>query len=378
MNEKIRILHCLQTIGSGGVERRRLSLAKLLNQEYFELKIVCTAVDGNFYKEFEKYGVEVFPVGVLSNPFQLAIHKNVRKIIRDFQPHIIHGAVFEGVTIAAINGFFNKVPIIILEETSDPITRSWKANFLMHLFGLIADRAVGVSPASVQYLKEKAKIPKEKVCLINNGVSLPRTVSRQEVINIKKKLSLEPDEIVIGSVGRMMSDEHKRFSDLIKAFKKIQLQGLKTKLILVGDGPAFDNYRKLSTSLKISDSVLFIGYSDDVSLYYNIFDIFALVSAHEAFGLVLAEAMLHKLPIVATGVGGMKYIVKDKKTGFLVERFDIDAIADKLKILIQDGSLRKEYGEAGYRRALQNYTEEMYVKNVEKLYLNLIQKKKLI
>jgi glycosyltransferase involved in cell wall biosynthesis len=102
-----------------------------------------------------------------------------------------------------------------------------------------------------------------------------------------------------------------------------------------------------------------------------------LVSAYEAFGLVLAEAMLHKVPVIATKVGGMQYIVDNDKTGFLVEKYDIDAIENKLELLCLDDNLRKEMGENGFKKALIHYTEERYVKDIENLYLGLIEQKKI-
>jgi glycosyltransferase involved in cell wall biosynthesis len=146
---------------------------------------------------------------------------------------------------------------------------------------------------------------------------------------------------------------------------------------LVGDGPEKENYEKLAIKLGISDRVVFTGYQNQIGTYYSIFDIFCLVSAHEAFGLVLVEAMLHKLPVLATNVGGMHYIVEDNKTGFLVEKFDVEAISNKLTILCDDVDVRTQFGENGYYKAIQNYTEERYVKNVEDLYIELIKKEKI-
>ena len=141
----IRVLHIQQTIGSGGVERRRLSLAKYLDKDKFQLKIACTDFIGDFHQKFEDENVELLPVGVLRHPFDLKIHRRIQKIIDEYKPHILHGAVFEGVTMAAFNGFLKRVPIVIIEETSDPEnTRSWKANVLMMLFARLSDKAIGV------------------------------------------------------------------------------------------------------------------------------------------------------------------------------------------------------------------------------------------
>ena len=373
----IRVLNIIDTMSSGGVERRRLSLAKLLDKTKFELKIICTNAVGDFPIEFKKHNVEIFAIGDLRSFLDFKQHKKVQKIIGEFKPHIIHGAVFEGVTMAAINGFYKRVPIIILEETSDPQNRRWKGNLLMKLLCFTAHKVIGVSPAATYYLENKINLPKDKVVLINNGVVIPNIDDSETIKRSKEKHHILDDEIVIGSVGRMNSDAHKRFSDLIEAFSIVAKKNTKVKLVVVGDGPEKENYEKLAVTLGISDRVVFTGYQNQIGMYYSIFDIFCLVSAYEAFGLVLVEAMLHKLPVIATNVGGMQFIVDDHKTGYLVEKFDVDAISNKLTILCDDVGTRIQFGENGYRKAIQNYTEERYVKNVENLYIELIKKEKI-
>jgi glycosyltransferase involved in cell wall biosynthesis len=370
----IRVLNIIDTMGSGGVERRRLSLAKLLDKSKFELKIICTNTVGSFPDEFKKYNVEIIQIGDLKSFLDVKQHKKVIKIINEFKPHIIHGAVFEGVTMAAINGTYKRVPIIILEETSDPQNRSWKGNLLMKLLCLTAHKVIGVSPAATNYLENKINLPKDKVVLINNGVVIPTIANEESKKRIKEKHQLFTDEIVIGSVGRMNSDAHKRFSDLINAFSILAQKNNKVKLVLVGNGPEQSNYKNLVAKLGIQDRVVFAGYQNEIEEYYAVFDIFCLVSAFEAFGLVLAEAMLHKLPVVATNVGGIRYIVDDNETGFLVEKFDVGSINQKLDILCNNSDIRKQFGENGYIKALKCYTEERYVKNIQDLYIELIKK----
>ena len=373
----IRILHIQETMGSGGVERLRLSLSKLLDKDKYELKIICTHTGGSIKEEIEKEGTEVIAIGQFKGIFDYKKHREVQKIINTFQPHIIHGAVFEGVTMAAINGYIKKVPVIVLEETSDPKNRSWKGNLLMKFFVKLSDAIIGVSPGVVDYLENTLKLPKHKIFLVNNGVVLPREISRTEIAELKVSLGINSNDIVIGSVGRMLQDEHKRFSDLIKAFAIVCKTHSNVKLLLVGSGPEVEKYKKLSEELAISDKVIFTGYQSDVTLYYRLMNIFVLVSAYEAFGLVLAEAMLSKLPVVATKVGGMKYIVDDTKTGFLVKPFDVNAIAEKLDFLCDNEELRLGFGINGFTKAIANYTEKQYVNNLFTLYQKLLKKNKI-
>lgn len=374
----IRVLNIIDTMASGGVERRRLSIAKLLDKSKFELKIICTNALGPFPDEIRKQGTEVIAIGDLISFYDYKQHQKVIEIINDFKPHIIHGAVFEGVTMAAINGFLKRVPVIVLEETSDPQNRRWKGNLLLKIMCYAADKVIGVSPAATEYLKKKLQLSDDKIVLINNGVAIPAVVSDQVKKELKAKYQIKEDEIVIGSVGRMSSDANKRFSDLIKAFAILFKKQPNVKLILVGDGSEKENYERLVNELQIKNQVIFTGYQNKIVDFYSIFDVFSLVSAYESFGLVLAEAMLHKLPVVATKVGGMQYIVDDGETGFLVEKYDIDAIAEKLEILCLDQDLRKRFGKKGHDKAMINYTEGRYVKDIEKLYLQLLKKNKVV
>lgn len=374
----IRVLNILDTVGSGGVERRRLSMAKLLDKSKFELKIICTNTKGGIADEIRKQGVEIVAIGDLKSPFDYKQHQKVIQIIKEFKPHIIHGAVFEGVTMAAVNGFLKNVPIVILEETSDPQNRSWRGNLLMKMFSLVADKVVGVSPASTHYLRDKLGIGTEKIQLIENGVALPRVVSQDEVNALKMKLGISDDKVVIGSVGRMLDDGTKRFSDLIKAFDVLIKKGVNAHLILIGEGREKENYKQLVNQLGLTENVTFEGYQSDVAPYYEVFDVFSLVSSHESFGLVLVEAMLHNLPVLATRVGGMQYIVDEGKTGFLVEKYQVAEIAEKLEVLCSDANLRKQMGEKGYAKAMNCYTEEKYVEKVSALYTALLTSKKII
>lgn len=378
MQKKIKILHIQESIGGGGVERRRLSLAKNLDKEKFEQKFICTFEGREIPNEIRAEGFEVIPIGLFKSPFHWSQHKKVQKVISDFQPDIIHGAVFEGVAMAAINGWLKKVPVIIIEETSDPLNRSWKGNLLMKLFSIMADKVVGVSEGvKEEYLKKQLKLSDKKAIAINNGVAVPRKVNQKESEEAKRKYGITEKDFVVGSIGRMQHDSHKRFSDLIKAFAQFSVGKENVKLLLVGDGAEKPKYERLVTELGISEKVIFAGYQSDVTLFYQMMNVFSLVSAREAFGLVLAEAMLNKLPVLATRVGGMKYIVDEGETGFLVDPKDVKGITEKLEIMYSNPEVIQKFSDKGYQKAILNYTEEMYVEKVEKLYLELFQSQNL-
>src|SRR5690606_13632677 len=150
------------------------------------------------------------------------------------------------------------------------------------VFSRLADKVIGVSEGvTKEYLIGKLGISDKKAIAINNGVALPREVSILELEKVKKEFGISENDYVIGSVGRMLQDSHKRFSDLIKAFAEFSKGKKNAKLLLVGDGPEKEGYQKLAKDLEVSDKVVFAGYQSDVSLFYQMMDVFALVSRSE-------------------------------------------------------------------------------------------------
>ena len=368
----IRVLHIMSTVTGGGVERRRLSLAKAFKGSNFQMKLVGTFKSGAIAEQIEDNGVEIIEIGDFNGPFHWEKHRKIQKIIDEFQPHIIHGAVYEGVTMAAINGFIKKVPVVILEETSDPQNRSAKADFLLRIFSWTADRFIAIAPNVADYLRDRAKVSPRKVITINNGVKIPRAVSAPEIQDLKAEYALRERDFVVGTVGRLFND-HKKITDILEAVKQLDLPHL--KLLIVGGGRDEQLLRDKTRELGIEAQVIFTGYQYDTAPFYRLMNLFCIASQREGFGLVAAEAMLNHLPVLATKVGGLQNVVVNEETGFLVPPNTPAKLAEKIHYFYHHPEAVTTMGEASYQRAMQQYTEERYVKEVEALYLELLKKK---
>lgn len=372
----IRVLHIMSTVTGGGVERRRLSLAKAFKGSNFQMKLVGTFKGGAIAEQIEENGVEIIEVGDFNGPFHWEKHRKIQKIIDDFQPHIIHGAVYEGVTMASINGFIKKVPIILLEETSDPQNRSAKADFLLRIFSWTADRFIAIAPNVADYLINSAKIDSKKVITIKNGVEIPRGVSPEEIKNLRNQYHVKPTDFVIGTVGRLF-DDHKKITDIIAAIKMVEnVDNL--KLLVVGSGRDEELIKQKAIDLGVQDKVIFTGYQFDTAPFYKLMNVFCIASQREGFGLVAAEAMLHRLPVIATKVGGLQNVVVHDETGILIKPNQPKDIALAINKLYNDPQLLDSFADKGFKRAMDNYTEERYVKEVINLYSELLKSKNIV
>lgn len=367
---KLRVLHCLETVGSGGVEQRRLTLARELDATRYEQALVCTQAIGGLPPQFAEAGCPIHEVGVFRRIHDLAPYRRTLNIVRQYQPHIIHGAVYEGVALAAVAGRLGQVPIIVGEETSDPTNRRWTGHLLYRLLSGIAHHMVGVSPAVRDYLINKIHVPTHKVTLINNGVADVPPANADQIRAIRERYGLTPEHFVIGTVGRLF-DNYKRVSDLIRAVPILQKSCPGARLLIVGSGPDEAMLRQLAVELRVTDYVHFAGYQPNTQAYYAVMDVFALASASEAFGLVLVEAMLASLPVVATRVGGIPSVVSDGETGLLVNPGQPLALADALLKIQFSSDLRLEMGQKGRARALVEFSAERYVHDVDRLYQRL-------
>lgn len=369
--DKIRVLHCLETVGSGGVEQTRLSLVKCLDSSKYEQRIICTKAIGGLPELFQQEGCEIIEVGEFERVFDFERYRRATAAVKDFKPHIIHGAVFEGVNIASIVGRRCSVPVIIGEETSDPQNRSWKGSLLYRGLVFLIHHMVAVSPAVERYLRNKIFVPKRKVTMVANGVAEKPAPTRKEVIYLRKELGISDSDFVIGTVGRLF-DEPKRVSDLLRAFEMLLEHSPNAKLLIVGTGPDEDMLKTMAKNLGIFNRVIFAGYQVNTRIYYELMDVFCLPSAFEAFGLVLVEAMYAGVPVVATRTGGIPRVVVENETALLSPPFDPKALSHNIFKLYDSPELRENLSVAGLVRARNEFSEDRYVSDIDTLYTRLL------
>ena len=119
----------------------------------------------------------------------------------------------------------------------------------------------------------------------------------------RQALNLPPDAWVVGNVGRLHHDKDQ--ATLIEGFAKALPQlPANSKLFIAGKGPLEDALKQQVARLKLQSSVIFAGNVPDVKRYFKAFDVFALTSDREPFGMVLLEAMAAEVPIICSDCGG--------------------------------------------------------------------------
>ena len=155
------------------------------------------------------------------------------------------------------------------------------------------------------------------------------------------------------SVARMYP--RKRLEDLLEAVALLRRRLPDVRLSIVGDGPERDRLLRRHAALGLGDAVVFLGEVSRSRLaeeYVNA-DCFCLPSVQEGFGIVFLEAMAAGLPVVACRAAAVPEVVPDGVAGLLVAPHRPGQLADALEDVLTDSRRRKDYGDAGRRRAAE-------------------------
>lgn len=171
----------------------------------------------------------------------------------------------------------------------------------------------------------------------------------------REALGLSVDGFIVGNVGRLHPDKDQ--ATLIRGFA-LALPNLPTdsQLVIMGKGRLEEDLEELSNELGIGDQVLFLGQVPDARRYFRAFDVFALSSDHEPFGMVLLEAMAAGVPLLATACGGAKEVVEG--VGILFPLGDAEHLAQGLQHLAQlDDEQRMACAELMLERLHERFSD---------------------
>lgn len=245
--------------------------------------------------------------------------RRVREIAQRIQPELCVAHRWKSVYVAC---HLKTIPVIGVHHRFGDLehwTRRWFANRHRERLTLL-----GVSDAVRDNIRKS--LPRwhtDRIQTLYNRIDIKllreRLFAREEA---RQQLGIAPEEWIIGNVGRLHTDKDQ--ASLLRAFARAQLPAA-ARLLILGKGPLEVELKQLSETLGIAHRVRFAGHVPEASRLFSAFDIFALSSPSEPFGMVLLEAMAAGVPIVTTRAGGAIEVVGDTATQ--VSERDIDAFA---------------------------------------------------
>ena len=195
------------------------------------------------------------------------------------------------------------------------------------------------------------------------------SVDKDKLRDLKEKYDIDDNKKVVLSVSRIK--KKKGIDKTLEALKMYRDESNDDfHYIIVGDGDYLPKIKEIIKELELEEHVTTTGYVDfdDVIHYYDLCDIFILPSRRkisESFGRVFAEASARKKPVIGGKVGGVKEVIDDGVTGYLVNPRNIDEIYRKIKKLLEDKELRTQMGKKGREKVENTFTFEILKERLE-------------
>ena len=266
------------------------------------------------------------------------------------------------------------------------VTIAYGSEFLVHsplslrtFYFRSTEKIIVITNHTKNLIKKIHHLKDNQVKVIYVGVNLDDLEIEDTKEDLRTKFNIPVDNKILLSVGRHV--ERKNFGLIITAIgeiKKIR-PNLNIKYYLVGEGPETVNLKILAKKLKLEKDVKFLGNCDieTRNKFYKMADIFLMPSVTEkneieGFGIVFLEANYFKVPVIGTKSGGIIEAIIDGKTGFLIKQNDVNDLIEKILFLLDNEDIRKEFGENGYKRVVEEFQWKDLVNDYITLFEDLL------
>jgi len=294
----------------------------------------------------------------------LAVYK-LKKIIRNNSIKIVHlhspHAQALGLLAAKSAG---KCKVVLSRRVDFHIRK----NILSRVKYSNVDRIIAISERVKEVLVADG-LPLEKIDVVYSGVDIERfqNIKGDHFIS---ELGPHRDEIRIGNIAALAW--HKDHRTLIEAARIVVDEFPRVIFLIVGDGPLRREIEILIKKLNLEEKVRLCGFRQDIPEILSVLDLFVLSSSWEGLGTSLLDAFASKVPVVATNVGGIPEIVKDKVNGILVPPGNPGALARAIISLLKNRGLARQMAEEGFRLVKEKLSVERMVKETRKIYDRLL------
>jgi len=373
---RINLLQVVPGLTVGGTEKSFIQFLPLFDNARYNLSVCCLKGPGALSHELREKGIEVEYLNMPRGPAFLIFLDSLRAVIKlvslmkKREIDIVHSYLFRANILCRIAAKLAGVPVVISSMRGIEVTRKYPL-LLEKLTSPLVDKFTAVSEAIRIYIIQKARIDPKKIVTIRNGIRLSET----KVTPIERKeFGLSLDMAIVGVVARLAKEKGHEY--LLNAARIVIKEYPKAHFLIVGDGPQREKLVELASNLGLKNHITFTGYRRDVLRVLALFDIFALATLWEGLPVVILEAMMMAKPVVATNVMGNPELVIDGVTGFLVAPRDREGLAERILKLLRDENLRKQMGGAGRRRIEEKFTIERTARETERLYEQLLVKKR--
>jgi glycosyltransferase involved in cell wall biosynthesis len=348
------------------MERLLADIVCRADKSRFESHVLALGYLGRFAEGLQVHaGIHLCP---RLPPYSLLWPGPLIRTIRDIAPDVVHmhSGVWYKVSLAARKA---GVPRLLFTEHGRAQEDRWLARALDRRAAARTDVVVAVSDAVAKRLADGIVSPRTRMVVVENGVDTDLHCPRVDTGLLRRELGLTPDVPIIGSVGRL--EQIKGYDVMIEAFALLRqgwAAGPPPVLVIGGDGSERTRCTEIAASRGLGDSVVLLGWRDDIHDLHSAFTLFTMSSRSEGTSVSLLEAMSAGLCPVITDVGGNAVVLGPVLQHRLVPTESPRALAEAWTVALTDREARRNDGEKARRRVQERFSLERMVRSYEELY----------
>ena len=390
--KKIKILRIINRFNIGGPVYNAILLSAYMPEEYDTLLIggLPEKNEENSTYIAEKYGVNPLLISEMQREPNFKNDrkalKKLKEIILAYQPDIVHTHASKAGALGRKAAFDCSVPIVVHTyhgHVFHSYFNWWKTTLFQAIEKRLAKKTTGIiaiSELQKNDLALKYKICKpEKIEIINLGLDLgPFNENKSDNRNkTRTAFGLHDSEIAIAIVGRLAPIKN---HDLFLKCASVIHEKTSKKVVyfIVGGGEEFTSIEEKVNALKAKGiDIRMTSWIKDINTFNAGMDILCLTSKNEGTPVSLIEAQAAGIPFVSTKVGGIKDIVSENNTGYLVDLNDSDAFIEKLLHLIENENKRQEMSQKGWSFVQEKFQYKTLIAKTDSYYKFLLNQKNL-
>ena len=380
--KKIKVLYISHSSGISGAEHCLLTLITKLRKNSFN-PVVIFPSHGPLKEKIQDLGVKTYisrfdwwiksqnHVGTMDDKLRSRV-EDIANIIDLEKPDVIHtntSVIWEGAIAAAIR----RIPHIwhLHEKLEEhPTLKSYLPLPLVYrIIDFLSYKVIMASDAVRNNFSDI--IPSNKLKTIYNGIDVKKFQSA-ESCSLRHELGLADDTQIVLSIGTIQKE--KGYDTLLQVASLTIKANKKIKFIIAGAGTleAVDDLRQKVKKLHLRDSVYYLGFRDDIHEILKGSDLLVISSLTEAFPLAALEAMAAGKPVIATDCGGLREMIVDGETGFILPVNDSEGLCRKILEIATDNDKRLDIGEKAFKRVSLHFNADDYANNFECLYKEVV------
>ncbi len=366
-NRLLKILHIIDSLDTGGKERRLLELLKALRSFSGIENHLVTLSDTILFDEVDSLGARITLIPRRSRR-DLSVFRKLYRLCRQYRPDVIHSWESMCSVYAVPVAKLLKIKFINGMITTGRINkgeRKWIRSKLTFPFSdmIFANSHAGLAAYNA---------PGHKSICIHNGFDFNRVRNLVPAQQLRKQYGIRAPK-AIGMVAAI--DRRKDIDGFLEVARRLLSHRKDACFIVVGGGPLLNHYRKLAAEGPSANRIHFVGRQTQVESFIDLFDIGLLLTRsgyEEGVSNAIMEYMALAKPVVATLGGGTPEIVVEQQTGFLIPAHDHELLLIRLTELLDNPQLAQRMGEAGKRRIQEKFTSERMAQETIACYRNCL------